>query len=77
MVDGLHGKYKQLASIYRVFLYETTSDSINPVEIADSRCYVVECLIFDVSNAPIKLKLIEKYNSEEKSILLLIIKNMV
>jgi len=63
--------YKQLASIYRVFLYETTPNSIGPVEVVDSKEYVVECLTAYPSNTPIKSKLIEKFNSEEKDVKLL------
>lgn len=63
--------YKKLASIYKLFLYETTGEDINPTEVVDSREYVVESLIVERSKPDGKSELIREYNSEDTDVKLL------
>ncbi len=63
--------YKKLASIYKLFLYETTGEEINPTEVVDSREYVVESLIVGPSKIENQSELIREYNSEDKDVKLL------
>ena len=63
--------YKKLASIYKLFLYETTGEEINPTEVVDSREYVVESLIVGPSKIENQSELIREYNSEDKYVKLL------
>lgn len=63
--------YKKLASIYKLFLYETTGEEINPTEVVDSREYVVESLIVGPSKIENQSELIKEYNSEDKDVKLL------
>ena len=63
--------YKKLASIYKLFLYETTGEDINPTEVVDSREYVVESLIVERSKPEAKSELLREYNSEDKDVKLL------
>ena len=63
--------YKKLASIYKLFLYETTGEDINPTEVVDSREYVVESLIVERSKPENKSELLKEYNSEDKDVKLL------
>ena len=60
--------YKKLASIYKLFLYETTGEEINPTEVVDSREYVVESLIVGPSKIENQSELIREYNSEDKDV---------
>ena len=63
--------YKKLASIYKLFLYETTGEDINPTEVVDSREFVVESLIVERSKPEEKSELIREYNSEDTDVKLL------
>ena len=63
--------YKKLASIYKLFLYETTGEDINPTEVVDSREYVVESLIVERSKPEDKSELLKEYNSEDTDVKLL------
>ena len=63
--------YKKLASIYKLFLYETTGEDINPTEVVDSREFVVESLIVERSKPEEKSELIREYNSEDTDVKLM------
>ena len=63
--------YRRLASIYKLFLYETTGEDINPKEIVDSRDYIVESLITETSKQKPKSELAQEYIDESKDVKLL------
>jgi len=63
--------YRRLASIYKLFLYETTGEDINPKEIVESRDYIVESLITEITKQKPKSELAQEYIDESKDVKLL------